>query len=157
DALSLQGDYARASEVLAEARKLFATLGDGLGTARTLASLGREAFRTARYEDAKSFFGEALVLGGKLDNHIVIGCSLAGYAALVGTRGQLHLAALLYGCASDLTLSESTTLERCAMTLNLDEVRAALDATDPQAWQAAWEEGRAMPWEEAAPQAQSSI
>ncbi len=150
DALYLLGDYERAAGIFAQAEAAFRALGDELGTARTLASLGREAFRVENYGEARRLFDEALAIGDKLENHIVIGCCLAGFAALVGNDGQLRSSALLFGCADDLLTQESTTLERCGMTFNMAQLRAALDVQDPAAWEAGWEEGKQTYWQDAA-------
>src|SRR5436305_7382016 len=84
DTLYQCSDYRRANEVFAEAKEVFAALGDSLGSARTLASMAREAIRTADHVEAANLFSQGMDLGTKLDNHIVIGCCMAGFAALAG-------------------------------------------------------------------------
>ena len=148
--LYMQNKYDQANEVFARAEKLFAELGDELGRARTLISQGREAYRVTRYDEARRLFRQALQIGRKLDNHIVIGCCMAGFGALAGTRGELRLSARLFGCASDLLLTESTSLQRCAINLNMEDFRSALEATDPGEWQTIFDLGGLNRWEETA-------
>jgi predicted ATPase/DNA-binding SARP family transcriptional activator len=143
------GDYRRANQAFDEAEELYGVLGDKLGAACALISRGREQFRIESYDRARDLFGQALDLGIELDNSLLVGRCLAGYAGLCGVSGHLRESALLFGVAYDLLLSQSTTLERSAMTLNRDEVRAALNAQDPYTWQSTFTEGTNTPWEEA--------
>jgi predicted ATPase len=155
EVLYQSGDYEHANGVFAEAEELFRGLGDKLGMARALISRGRENFRTGNYPEAADLFRQALEIGEELDNSLLVGCSIAGFAGLAGLHGHLRESALLFGVASDLLLTVDSSLERCAMTLNRDEVHAALDAKDPQAWDTAWTQGTNTQWQQAAALARS--
>lgn len=144
-----QEQYERSTEIFAEAATLFAALGDRLGSARTLISQGREAFRSGELPVAETLFHRAIEIGISLDNHVVIGCCLAGFAALAGASGRWRLCATLFGCSSDLLVHEFTSLERCAMTLNLASILGALSADEATQWEADWYEGSDLPWQEA--------
>jgi len=146
-------EYEQANRALAEALDLFTKLGDKLGEAQALVSRGREAQRTANYSEAKRLYGQALALGRELDNDGILGSYLAGMAGLAAAAGQHRLAALLFAQADKLLSSVSTGIEREQMTLGLDTARAALNADE---WGAAWEEGRAMPVQEAIALAQAN-
>ena len=148
DLLYRREEYERANGVLAEAQGMFAELGDKLGAAHALVSLGREALRTSNYDEADLDYRQALALGRDLGNSGVVGCCLAGFAGVAGAIGELRLSARLFGCAQDLLYAQSTDLERSTMTLNMEEVRAALDAAEPGVWEAEWQAGAATPWED---------
>jgi predicted ATPase/DNA-binding SARP family transcriptional activator len=139
-------EYEEANRALAEGIDLFVRLGDKLGEAQALISLGREAQRTNAYAEAISLYSRALALGRELDNEGILGSYLAGMAGLAAAAGQPSVAAMLFGHADKLLGNVSTGIQREHMTLGLDIARAALD---PPEWEVAWEEGRTMPWQDA--------
>jgi tetratricopeptide (TPR) repeat protein len=141
-----QGELERANSVLIEARDTFIEVGDVLGLANVLVQLGRDAFRRGEYAKATSLYESSLSHAIDLDNQVLGGAALAGFAGIAVAMGQAHEGALLFGCAQGLLEGGSTSLERRAMTLGLDEACATLGEG---AWQVAWDEGVKMGWEEA--------
>jgi tetratricopeptide (TPR) repeat protein len=147
--LYVRQQYDESNRALDEAQGMFAELGDKLGVANALVGRGRAAYRILDYVQANRLYREALELGRQLDNHSIIGSCLAGFAGLAGANGDLRKAALLFGCAEALLLSQSTSLERSTLTLNMVEVRSRLNAEEPGAWDRLWEEGMATEWQRA--------
>jgi len=149
DLLYRREQYAEARSKLTQAIQLFTDLGAKLGIAHTLVSLGREAYRTGDYSEAIHLYREAVELGRALENPVVLGCCLAGFAAIAAEREELQVAALLFGVANDALESASTSLERYAMTLNFDDARVKMEAAAPGSWEAALSDGHAMTVDEA--------
>ena len=141
--------YDESNRALDEAQGMFAELGDKLGMANALVSKGREAYRVLDYVQADRLYREALELGRQLDNHEIIGSCLAGFAGLAGANGGCTKPLYSFGCAEALLLSQSTSLERTTMTLNMVEVRSRLNAEEPGAWDRLWDEGMATEWQHA--------
>jgi tetratricopeptide (TPR) repeat protein len=147
--LYVRQQYDESNRALDEAQGMFAELGDKLGVANALVGRGRAAYRVLDYVQANRLYREALELGQQLDNQSIIGSCLAGFAGLAGANGDLRKAALLFGCAEALLLSQSTSLERSTLTLNMVEVRSRLNAEESGAWDRLWEEGMATEWQRA--------
>jgi tetratricopeptide (TPR) repeat protein len=164
EALYRQGKYGRAYEMLAEAKTMFTELGDTLGLANALVQMGRDASRQDDYAGAATLYKEALAHAIALDNHLVIGTCLAGFAGIAVAKVQskslassgseptpegeegARAAGRLFGCAQGLLDASYTSLERRAMTMGMAEARSILGE---QAWEDAWREGHAMSVEQA--------
>lgn len=138
--------YGQSKEALEEAKTLFMEMGDTLGSANVLVKQGRDAQRQAEYDKAIALYREALALGTELDNDVVVGACLAGFAGILQAKKHTREAVMLFACADDLLRELYTSLERVNMTLGLAEARAALP---PDIFEALWAEGTAMPGEPA--------
>jgi tetratricopeptide (TPR) repeat protein len=141
-----QDDYARAQALLTEARAMFLEMGDALGLATVLVQLGRDASRIAAYADAGALYEDALAHALESDNHLLTGSCLAGFAGIAVAKERPGEAAMLFGCAQAQLALVSSSLERRAMTLGLDEARAALGE---EAWDVYWSKGYTMSSEQA--------
>jgi tetratricopeptide (TPR) repeat protein len=139
-------EYEKANRTFAEAHTMFIELGDNLGAAHALISMGREAQRTSDYKEAELLFRESLSTGRELDNIGLIAGSLAGLAGLAAQRGEVRRAASLFASAEKLFHETWTSLRREQMVMGMDVAEAAISAEE---WQAAWAEGEAMSREEA--------
>jgi non-specific serine/threonine protein kinase len=148
-----RGDYTLARAHMEESLALSRQLGDRWGVATTLNNLALVARGQEDYVAACTLIAESLAIRRELGDKYGIAFCLAGLAAVIGALGVGPLgaarAARLFGATTALLDARHAQLEtvyRDEYERTLASVQAALD---PATFAAAWEEGRAMSWQQA--------
>ena len=148
-----RGDYTLARAQLEESLALSRQMGDRWGIATTLNNLALAARGQQDYVAACALIAESLAIRSELGDKYGIAFCLAGLAAVIGALGVGPLGAAratrLFGATEALLEAMHARLEtvyRDEYERTLATVRAALD---PATFAAAWDEGRAMTWQQA--------
>jgi tetratricopeptide (TPR) repeat protein len=144
-----RGELDRAERHLGECLEIARELGDNFIVAAAQLALGNVATERGHYDGAISLCAGVLVLLRELDNRQDMASVLDEMACAVGARGDPERALRLAGAASGLRETARRALqpsERAALDRWLDAFRRALG---PQHAERAYDEGRAMPFEEA--------
>jgi predicted ATPase len=144
-----QGDHERAAALLEEALSLRWELGDRIGLAANLNALGMAALGRGDPKVAKSLIVESLTLSSVLGHDLLVAENLEVMAAVTGMRGEGAGAARLWGAAEALREATDALLSPPEVALRDSYAAAARSRLGEEAWKRAWEEGRAMTFEEA--------
>jgi tetratricopeptide (TPR) repeat protein len=142
-------DYEQAAEVLREALGSAHSAGDEGAVAAVTTNLGWVALGRGEHPQAAALFAEALTLFRDLEDLVTIAECLEGFAGVAGMRGEAERTARLYGAADSLRQYLGAPLLPGDRPRHEHYLAAARSLTNEAAWEAAWEEGRAMPWEAA--------
>jgi non-specific serine/threonine protein kinase len=142
-----RGDLPSSERFGEESVALLRGAGDEWALGLSLTTLGAVALARSDVSAATAIFQESLALGLGVNADWVVAGALAGFAAVAATRGD-HTAARLLGATE--TLREASHQGRLSNYYHhaqtIQTVRAALGEA---AYAAAWEEGRALPTDEA--------
>ncbi|MBI5302772.1 MAG: tetratricopeptide repeat protein [Chloroflexi bacterium] len=142
-------DYADANEMYAKALALFREVGDGHWVARTLSYLGMIARKQGDVEAAIAFLTESTTFLFEMrDKWSLCGSLEAGWAPLATLQGNPIRAARLFGAVEALRESIATphlSKHRLGYDAQVASVRGQLDEAT---FVAAWNEGRAMSFEQ---------
>ena len=141
-------EYGAARALYEECLAMFRELGDRRGAAHALNSLGNVAYDQGDYSTAGTLFAESLALFTELGEQGGIAELLEAFASL-RKEGQPERAVALWGAAEALREAIGSPLpsnERQEYDRTLAAVREALGE---EAFAAAWQQGRAMPIEQA--------
>ena len=141
-----QGDLPGAMSLLREALGLFRSLGDDWGTANSLENLGDVMLALEDRGAAAAAFKEALQIGRALGNSVHIAECFEGLAA-VAAEGQPRRAARLLGAAEALRDTSGTPVAAVDQHRHVDLVARLRRRFRPDAFLAAWQEGRQVPIE----------
>jgi predicted ATPase/DNA-binding SARP family transcriptional activator/DNA-binding CsgD family transcriptional regulator/Tfp pilus assembly protein PilF len=145
----LGGDYERALTLFEAALEMARIAGNRKGQAISLNNLGLVALCQADYARAAKLSSESLRLSVELLDHQVIPWSLDALAAVCGQQGSVGRAARLWGAAEALREASGFSQppdDKRVLEPFLETARSRLEEA---AFQAAWEEGRAMTEEQA--------
>jgi tetratricopeptide (TPR) repeat protein len=145
----LEGNNETAEQLYEQALSLFRELGNPWGANIVLQNLAFIAQRRNDYERARALFGESLTNSQELQDKLTSASCLVGLAGTIAALGQPHIAAQLFGAAEALRETISAQIQpgdRPDYERNLAAVRALLN---PQDFDAAWQEGRALSLEQA--------
>jgi predicted ATPase/class 3 adenylate cyclase len=144
-----QGDYSAARTLYEESLTLFRELGNRLASAIALTSLGGVACNQSDYAKAAALFAESLEIRRELGDRQGIAESLDGVANLARQEQQPLRAVRLWGAAA--SLREAIGLPRSPREQERyeREMAQARAAPGEDGFTTAWEEGRAMTWEQA--------
>ena len=148
-----RGDHPRAARYAEESLALTRRTGDRYAANVALSLLAQMAWASDEHERAAGHWREALRLSYELANKANSASSIQGLATVAGARGELRRAARLLGAAE--ALLEAAGLVSYAYTTyasNEPHERAASAAHEmlgDQAWTAAYDEGRAMTFDQA--------
>jgi predicted ATPase/class 3 adenylate cyclase len=147
------GDYERARTLLDESLRLARDLGHVQLVAMALGNLGLAALYERDCEQSARFFAEALGAFSDLGDKRDAAESLSGLAAVVAARGDPIQAARLWGSAELLHDQIGLSPGSGARLVYERFLPAARELVADSAWAEAWEEGRAMTFEQAIVQA----
>ena len=143
-----RGDLESSERLAEESIALLRSAGDEWALGLVLTNIGAVALAWGDTPRAIAAYQEALDLGLGIDADWVIASALAGFAAVAAARGEHPAAAKLLGATE--TMREASHQDRLSNhahhTQTTQTVRAALGET---AFAAAWNDGRALPAEEA--------
>jgi predicted ATPase/transcriptional regulator with XRE-family HTH domain len=145
-----RGEYRRAAGYAEEALALTRQTGDRLAGNISLYILAQAAWATDEQERAARYLRESLVLASELAEKVDSAYCMQGLAAVAGARGEPRRVARLLGAAE--ALLEAAGLVLYAQINNELHQRAASAAREllgEGAWTAAYDEGRALSFEEA--------
>jgi non-specific serine/threonine protein kinase len=146
---AFQGDYATARDLHDEALAINRELGDPGNIAATLAALGRVQVEIGDHDTAGRLFGEGLAIMQRLGARRVVPRCLEGLAAVVAARRAPVAAARLFGAAEAARQAFGTPVFTAYRPWFDRDVAAARAQLEPEAFAAAWAEGRALPFGEA--------
>jgi tetratricopeptide (TPR) repeat protein len=149
----LAGDYGLAVSLVEESASLFEAVGDQWGSAVARCTLGEAAQRQGDHDQAARELQDALRVFYALGDRWRAAECLGGLALVAAARGQPARAARLFGAAAVL-LKAVGAPPYLPEQARYDEGVAAVRArTRPEVFAAAWDQGRAMPLEEAVAEA----
>ena len=149
DVARCQNDYERAGGLYAEGLKLYQAMGSQGQSGLFLNSLAYVALNRHDYDRATALFLESLALYRSLaDNRGMTAC-LEGLAGVMGARGRSVTAAHLLGATEALREPDAALLLPVVRTEHERWVAAIRTALPPEAFEAAWAEGRGMTLEQA--------
>ncbi|MDQ3965834.1 MAG: helix-turn-helix domain-containing protein, partial [Actinomycetota bacterium] len=150
--LLIQGDHDRAAAMMEEGLALARKLGDRLGINNALYSLAQVAQSRGDHELAARMFEEGVTLSEEMGDRANLGYFLEGLAVVAGVRGEAERSARLFGAAEGLLQAvEAPVYDYYEPNRSLYErtkatVRSRLGES---AFEEAWEQGRAMTFEQA--------
>ena len=145
-----QGDHGAARGLSEEGLAIMRELGDRMGTSTALQVLGNVALDQDDYPGAAPFYREGLMIRQALGNRRGTVYSLEGVAAVLAGCGTALRAARIWGAAGRLR-------EEIGLPLPPNDLReynghvdaARASAGDDEAFDVAWQEGRALTLEQA--------
>jgi tetratricopeptide (TPR) repeat protein len=146
---SEQGDYAYARSLFKESLLIQRELGDKGRIALSLLNLGQVVYAQGDYADARALFEESLAIRRELGDKKGIAYSLEAFASLAAKEQTAERSARLWGAAAALREALGSPLSPHEHERYDREVGAARETLGANAFAAAWEEGRAMSWEQA--------
>ena len=144
----LKGDPAASREYAYRSLEIHREIGDRFGQMDALHMLGRAAFDTGNLEEAQACFLETLSVYGSMRNRTGVAIALDNLAAQASVRGDLirgirlrgasdRFKELAGGMAPPVLIDLPDPRESAANVLSEDQIRAA------------WDEGRAMSFDQA--------
>ena len=145
----LRGDYERAKVSMEEGLSVSRESGDVYASGLALDQLALVALLQEDYGKAAILSKESLKLSRQSGIVHNIAFALHTSAALAGTRGQPVRSARLWGAAEALREAIGTAFSPMEQRVYEPYIVAARTQVDDAAWEAAWQEGRAMSMEEA--------
>ncbi len=145
----LGGDYERAQALFEATLETTRVTGNRKGQAQTLNNLGLVALCQGDNARAAKHSSESLRLSEESLDHQVVTWSLDALAAVWGQQGDVGRAARLWGAAEVLREASGFSQPPDDKKVLEPFLEAARSRLDEAAFQAAWEEGRAMTEEQA--------
>jgi tetratricopeptide (TPR) repeat protein len=145
-----RSDYPRAAGYAEEALSLSRRTGDRFAANISLNLLAQAAWASGEHRQADRYLREALATAHEMRDRIDAAYCMQGLAAVAGERGEQQRAARMLGAAEAL-LETSGTPFRVVDDRSLYQraVSGAREQLGERAWRAAWNEGRAMTFDEA--------
>jgi tetratricopeptide (TPR) repeat protein len=145
-----RGNYQRAARYSEEALELTRRTGDRLAGNIALHLLAQAAWASGDSGLAARYFRDALALTFEVADRTNAAYCIEGLAAVAEVQDEPHRAARLLGAAEALLETAGIPLyAQVDRELQQHVAAAARERLGEQAWTAAWEEGRAMSFEEA--------
>ena len=144
-----QGDYEQAGALYEEALSLFRALGDRHGAARLAHQLAALAERLYAYGRATDLVGESLMLSRDIGAREQTADNLEILVLVAAALGQHERGTLFAGAVESLRDALAAPLRPDQRVRHEQAVRAMRAALGTAAFAAAWEEGSAMPVEQA--------
>jgi predicted ATPase/DNA-binding SARP family transcriptional activator len=137
----IEGEHARARQLLQDSLRLFQAEGDRRGESLTHYNLGRLALRSGAADDAAPLLRAGLDLARELGFRQIVANSFEAFGELAAARGDLEHAGLLIGAGEALLEAMGAGLEE----FERPGYEAVLAVVDPEVRAA----GRALPQQEA--------
>jgi predicted ATPase/DNA-binding SARP family transcriptional activator len=142
-----QGDYAAARTLQGQSLAIYRELGDNWGIAHTLWGLGLVAYEQGDYAAALTLYGESLVILRTLEDKRGIADALDTYASFAHQEQQVRRAVKLRGAATALREAIGAPIPPNKRRTYDQQVAQAHAALGEEAFDAVFEEGRAMAME----------
>ncbi len=143
-------DISRAATLFAEAAEIATAIGDKRHICFAQAGLGWVAYRECRWQEAGAHMQESLRLAKELGMRSPVVEAILALAGIAAATGDIGRAARLAGAAE---FHGSLFLEA---TFHENDIEGARASCEPETWEQASAEGRAMSLDEAADYALSS-
>jgi non-specific serine/threonine protein kinase len=144
-----QGDYATARSWYEQSAVLYRDLENKHGIAFALNNQGNVAFYQGDYVAARSFLEESLVLGWELGDKRSTAYCLESLAELSLSESSERQAVVLWGVAHTLRESIGSPLPPNDQAEQDQQLKQARSVLGEEVFSVAFEEGRAMRWEQA--------
>jgi predicted ATPase/class 3 adenylate cyclase len=144
-----QGDYLLARSLYEESLAIRREVGDRYGIASSLNNLGNIAMKQGEDATARSLTEESLAIRREVGDRRGIAGSLETIASLVVRAQRGEQAARLWGAAEALREAIGSPRPAREREEYAEQVAVARAALGDAAFAAAWEAGRALPWEQA--------
>ena len=144
-----RGNQERATELLRESLAIGRKLGDKGIVSAAMIGLGVSATLRSEPGEAQTLLKEGLAINVELGNKMDIADDLEAFAGLAGALDEELRAARLWGVAAALRVATGTPWGAAERLLHEPQLAAARFRLDYASWEAAFEEGRAMSFEEA--------
>jgi non-specific serine/threonine protein kinase len=143
-----RGDYARARVLYEEALAERGNARDS-GRAVVVFNLGLVAFAQGDHARAHSFFSESLQICKEIGDKLGSVSALEGLAGVYGVRGEPARAARLFGAADAFHKVVNSPIQGGDLADYERFVAGTRAAMTPEAFEAAWSEGRSLSLEQA--------
>jgi predicted ATPase/class 3 adenylate cyclase len=150
---SAQGDLSTARSLLEESLTFRRQIGERRGMANALNSLGLVARREGNIAAAQALARESLVTRRELGDLPGIAESLETWSTLAADAGHLTTSVRLSSAAAALRVSIGAPLAPSPGELECDRLGDVRSAMGDEAFAAAWEGGRQLPWNDAVDEA----
>lgn len=147
-----RGDYGTARTLHEEGLAIQRELKNKLGIAWSLNSLGKVAYDQGDPALARTLYAESVSSQRELGDRRGAASSLEGLAAVMLAQEEVRHAVRLWGTAQALRESIGSPQPLNARASYVQQVEQARFALGEAAFAAAWEEGRALTWEQAVDQ-----
>jgi tetratricopeptide (TPR) repeat protein len=144
-----QGDYASARALLEESLSLYREMGNRVGIVWSLIVLGRVVLDQGDHASSQALLEQSLRLYREVGGRVRMAECLESMAASLLGQAEIRKAVRLWGASHALLESIGTTLPPRARKRYDQQVAQARSALGEDAFTAAWEEGRALTWEQA--------
>jgi predicted ATPase/class 3 adenylate cyclase len=145
----LRGEHNRAAALQAQALARYRQVAFRWGIARMLVGLGCVVQMRGQYGQAATYLREGLQLSSEIGARGLLAEALEGMAWLAAAEGRVTRAARLGGAAEALREALGAALHPVLHGGHDRAVQAMQTALDEAAFTTAWDEGRALPLEEA--------
>jgi predicted ATPase/DNA-binding XRE family transcriptional regulator len=145
-------DYPQAAGYAEESLALSRRTGDRFAANISLNLLAQAAWASGEHRRAECYLLEALAIAHEMGDRMDAAYCVQGLAAAAGERDEQQRAARMLGAADALLESVGPLSRAMSMDghdLHRRSVSAAREQLGEGAWTAAWEEGRAMTFDEA--------
>ncbi len=137
-------EYEAARHYQDEALGICRTYGHKNSLAHVLANMGSRAVAEGDFASAREYYGELLPVLQQQNYYQVIVSCLEGIAVLSYKLGRSIEAARLWGAAEQMREVIKSPISVTSIKRYEQNVAAALEQSDPDAFQVAWSEGGAM-------------
>jgi tetratricopeptide (TPR) repeat protein len=144
-----EGDYASARERHEQSLSIRRELGDRQGIAWSLHSLGNAAHLLGASAAARAMLEESLSLFRELGDRKGVVDSLGGLIAVMLAQAEVPKAVRLWGAAHALRESIGAPLSPLGQEKQDRQIAQARLGLGSEAFAAAWEQGRGLPWQQA--------
>jgi tetratricopeptide (TPR) repeat protein len=145
-----QRDYEEARRRFEESLGILQGFGERQKIGLALKGLGDAALGCERTDTATSYYRESLLLFRELGHRKSVVLALEGFARLAHAEGQWSRAASLLGSAQAVRESVAFSLPRNEQSEQQALRNTLLQTLGDMLFNAAWEEGRALTWQQAA-------
>lgn len=145
-----QGDYSHANQLVQESLELRRLLGNKWGIGVSLGILGWIAMREENWERALSLLGESLEVRLEIGDLSGSAWCFERLAAVAQAREQDEKAVRLFGRAAALRAAARSVIDPSDKPAYESKIRTLRTELGKARFEALWEEGRAMPSEQAA-------
>jgi predicted ATPase/DNA-binding CsgD family transcriptional regulator len=147
--LLMDGVYDRGEALIEEAATLYRERGYKGGLQFAVDNLGWAALLQGDHERARISYRESLTLCKELGDKMVASQSLDGLACICAAEGEAERAAILFGAGEALFEAVGGQHEPEEAAMREPYLAMARSRLDEIGWQAAWQQGRGMPMEQA--------
>ena len=149
-ALNSTGEWEAARACISESLTLFQELGDRRGIAQALGNLGDIAHNQSDYASARALYTQRLSLLQRPEDRPSVAESLEGLAVVLLAQAEPRKAAQLWGAAEMLRQTLGFPLPDNKRKAHGEYLAQARSTLGEVVFTAAWEEGSALSWEQAA-------